>query len=284
MKPTISLLITDLDNTLYDWVGSFVPSFYAMIDDAVTRWSIPREVLLDDLRAVHQRHGSSEHPFALSEADCIRDLFSGLSEEEVKQQLDPAFRAFNKTRKAHLQLYPSAYETFKAIVDKGVSIVAYTDARAVNGLDRIKKLGLRPFIKRLYAPGQRLSSSDLIYDDEHDYVTVLPPEDRKPNPKTLRDICEQLDVDHRFALYLGDSLVRDVFMAKSAGVVSAWARYGTAVDPDLWERLVRVTHWTEADVEREKELREKAGLDREPDLTLDGISDLLDMVDFKPAA
>jgi phosphoglycolate phosphatase-like HAD superfamily hydrolase len=115
-------------------------------------------------------------------------------------------------------------------------------------------------------------------------VTVLPPEDRKPNPKTLRDICEQLNVDHRFSLYLGDSLVRDVFMAKSAGVVSAWARYSAAVDPELWARLVRVTHWTEADVEREKELRENARLDREPDLTVDGISDLLDMVDFRPAA
>lgn len=165
---------------------------------------------------------------------------------------------------------------------KGVSIVAYTDARAVNSVDRIDKLGLKPFIKRIHAPDQRLSSSgDPVFDN---HVNVLPPEDRKPNPKTLRDICEQLNVDHRSALYLGDSLVRDVFMAKSAGVVSAWARYGVAIDPDLWERLVRVTHWTEADVEREKELRENARLDTEPDLTLEGISELLDMVDFKPAA
>nr|WP_264072666.1 HAD-IA family hydrolase [Mycobacterium palustre] len=124
----------------------------------------------------------------------------------------------------------------------------------------------------------------LATDHECDYLTVLPSEDRKPNPKTLRDICDRLDVDPRFSLYLGDSLVRDVFMAKSAGVVSAWARYGTAVDPDLWARLVRVTHWTEADVEREKEIRENVGLDSEPDLTLEAISDLLDMVDFKPAA
>lgn len=280
MRPTIALLITDLDNTLYDWVGSFVPAFYAMVDEAVERWAIPRETLLDDLRAVHQRHGSSEHPFALSEARCIRDHFAGLSDDEVKQQLDPAFHAFNKTRKARLQLYPGVFETIKEINAQGVPIVAYTDARAVNGVDRIKKLGLGPYIRRLYAPDQRLSSADLV--DEHDYVNVLPAEDRKPNPKTLRDICDQLDVDHRYSLYLGDSLVRDVFMAKSAGVVSAWARYGTAVDADLWARLVRVTHWTEADVEREKELRDEVGEDIEPDLTLDKISDLLDAVDFKP--
>ena len=146
-----------------------------MIDDAMTRWSIPREVLLDDLRTVHQRHGSSEHPFALSEARSIRNLFPELSEDELKQQLDPAFHAFNTARKAHLQLYPGVYEALKAIDAKGVPIVAYTDARAVNGADRIEKLGLRPFIKRLYAPGQRLSSDDQVYD-ESDYVTVLPPE------------------------------------------------------------------------------------------------------------
>lgn len=283
MKPKISLLITDLDNTLYDWVGSFVPAFYAMIDDAVARWSLPRDVLLDDIRTVHQRHGSSEHPFALGEARCVRDLFAGLGEEELKRQLDPAFHAFNKARKTHLQLYPGVHETLEEIIAMGVPVVAYTDARAVNGADRIEKLGIDPFITRLYAPGQRLSSTGLGCGGEG-FVTLLPPEDRKPNPKTLRDICEQLDVDRRMSLYLGDSLVRDVSMAKSAGVVSAWARYGVAVDPMLWAQLVRVTHWTEADVEREKELREDAELDREPDLTLDKISDLLEMVDFRPAA
>jgi hypothetical protein len=41
-------------------------------------------------------------------------------------------------------------------------------------------------------------------------------------------------------------------MAERAGVVSAWAKFGSSYDPKLWSQLVRVTHWTEHDVEREK--------------------------------
>jgi hypothetical protein len=38
-------------------------------------------------------------------------------------------------------------------------------------------------------------------------------------------------------------------MAERAGVVSAWAKFGSSYDPKLWSQLVRVTHWTEHDVE-----------------------------------
>ena len=32
--PVISLVITDLDNTVYDWLTAFVPAFYAMVHEA----------------------------------------------------------------------------------------------------------------------------------------------------------------------------------------------------------------------------------------------------------
>jgi FMN phosphatase YigB (HAD superfamily) len=59
MKSThmrFKLLICDLDNTLYDWVAYFVPSFYAMVDKVVELLGCDRERLLDDFRKVHQRH------------------------------------------------------------------------------------------------------------------------------------------------------------------------------------------------------------------------------------
>src|SRR4051794_31349072 len=66
------LLVCDLDNTLYDWVSYFVASFNAMVDAAVEVMGCDRDELLDDLRAVHQRHHDSEHPFALLEAETVR--------------------------------------------------------------------------------------------------------------------------------------------------------------------------------------------------------------------
>ena len=34
MRPAVRLLITDLDNTIYDWVTYFAQSFYDMVDEA----------------------------------------------------------------------------------------------------------------------------------------------------------------------------------------------------------------------------------------------------------
>ena len=37
-------------------------------------------------------------------------------------------------------------------------------------------------------------------------------------------------------------------MAKDAGLTAIWARYGGRYDPQLWDLLVAVSHWTAADV------------------------------------
>ena len=68
--------------------------------------------------------------------------------------------------------------------------------------------------------------------------------------------------------YLGDSLVRDIAMAKQAGVTAIWARYGTEYDPKHWQYLVKVTHWTDEDVQREKILKSKYS-DVVPDYTIE---------------
>jgi hypothetical protein len=72
-------------------------------------------------------------------------------------------------------------------------------------------------------------------------------------------------------------------MAKGAGLHSAWAKFGTLYDKELWPLLVRVTHWTEADVTREKTLREEAR-GTEADCVLDSFDDLLRYFEFKKTA
>ena len=49
-KPVIKLLVTDLDNTLYDWVGFFAKAFRAMVEVAVPILGVDREALLDHRR------------------------------------------------------------------------------------------------------------------------------------------------------------------------------------------------------------------------------------------
>jgi phosphoglycolate phosphatase len=250
-----------------------------MVHEAAPLIGVDEEELLDDLQAVHRKHGDSEHPFALAETRAVQKKFGEKSPKEVAQILDPAFHAFNRMRKHNLRLYDGVYETLEQLLRLNVPVVAYTDARVINSLFRLNRLGVKRFFSRLYAPGhvnKEVDQSSLA--DE--FVRLLPPDDRKPNPQTLIDICSQYRVAPSDALYVGDSLVRDIYMAKGADLHSAWAKFGTLYDKALWPKLVRVTHWTDADVEREKILKEEAR-GTEPDCTLDRFSDLTNYFEFK---
>lgn len=281
VRPEVNLVIVDLDNTLYDWVGSFVPPFYAMVEAASVFLDVPQETLLEELQAVHRLHGSSEHPYALLETAAVQRQFPDRSRTELRELLSPVFHVFNKKRKDALRLYDGVDETLRAIVKSGVSVVAYTDARIHNSLFRMSRLQLVPLISRLYAPRHTVESEppgpspEYLESIPEGYVRLLSAADRKPNPATLLDICDELRVPSVNALYIGDSLVRDVYMAQQAGLHNAWARYGSNYDRKLWPMLVRVTHWTADDVAREDQMRERAGK-VVPEFAIDCFADILD--------
>lgn len=278
MKPKISLVILDLDNTIYDWLQAFVPAFYKMVDAAIPILNVGKERLLDELQAVHRKHHDSEHPFSLLETDTVVQKFGNLTRSEQLRILDPAFHAFNIERKENLTLYEGVAIALKRMCSFGVPVVAYTDARVSNCLFRIQKLGVTDYLAHLYAPEHRNLKVDQKRIDS-DFVHMLHPDDKKPNPQALLEICAEYEIEPMNAVYVGDSLVRDVYMAKKAGLWSAWAKYGTIYNKDLWPLLVRVTHWTEEDVERETALRSEAeGV--EPDHVLDRFDDLLEHFDF----
>jgi hypothetical protein len=67
-------------------------------------------------------------------------------------------------------------------------------------------------------------------------------------------------------------------MAKDAGVDHAWARYGIAQNRPAYQLLREVTHWTDADVEYEKAIRER---DVQPDHVLEScFQEITSIYDF----
>jgi phosphoglycolate phosphatase len=80
----------------------------------------------------------------------------------------------------------------------------------------------------------------------------------KPDPTVLAEICNTEVVAPYEAAYVGDSIARDILMAQKAGVFSIWAKYGAILHTDNYEKLVRITHWTQEDVEKERWLRKEA--------------------------
>lgn len=275
------LLITDLDNTLYDWVSFFAKAFEAMAQELTVILGVDRQTLFEEFKIVHRKYGDSEVPFAVFELPSVQNRFGGTSWKDLKSQLDPALRAFNSARKRELRLYESVENTLEQLTRMGIPIIGYTEALPGNALYRLERLGIRKFFQRLYALDSPIG---LPSDPERepipipqDFVERVPRSKRKPNPALLVEICSREQVALQDAWFIGDSLSRDILMARKAGVTAVWAEYGTRYDQSLWGTLVKISHWTDEDVIRDAELRKQAQV-TQADFTLHVFSDLLPLL------
>lgn len=287
MKPRVRLLVTDLDNTLYDWVTFFATSFTEMVEEATRILAADKEKLLDDLQLIHRKYHNSEQPFALLETDTVRNAFAGETPEQCASHLNEAFHAFNIARKRTLRLYSGVAETLAELSNRGVRIVAHTEATVTNAQFRLSKLGIAKFIERLYAlehvgdPHPRPARSEPVVGVKN--VRLIRHDERKPDPRVLRDISRDTHTPLNETLYVGDSIVRDIGMAKEAGAWAAWAKYGTEFSPEHWRTLVRVTHWSADDIARSETDKRRLG-HTQPDVVLETFADVLKHFDFHPTS
>ena len=283
----IKLLICDLDNTLYDWVGYFVPAFDAMLDELVEATGLSREELLDSFRRVHQRHGTSEYALAVAELDVLAEVDAKLDLEQRLEKHSAALAAFRERRRRGLRLYPDVAQTLRTLRGAGKSIVAHTDAMGLYARTRLRQLGIEDLFDGVWALSDHALPDDLHHDEFRRLLEFEPgPSGRrigryvsaselKPNPGVVREILDAFDAAPHEAVYVGDSLTKDVLVAQRAGVVDVYAAYGRAHERAQYQRLVDITHWTEADVRRERELRQH---DVEPTYVVEHFSDVLDIV------
>ena len=283
----IRALITDLDNTLYDWVTFFALSFDAMVTELTRILDVDRQSLLSQFKEIHQRYGSTETPWAALELPSARRKFPQATSSQLAEHLESAFHAFNSARKRHLRLYGGVAETLESFINKGVMIIGHTEALPVNAFYRLALLGIAERFSRLYTIEGRVIDRPFPGQPRHspppDLIRALPPSERKPNPDVLLDICNREGLSVQQCLYVGDSLIRDVAMAKRAGAIAVWARYGTSYDPALWDLLVAVTHWSSADVERESKLKKEFRNVRS-DFTIDSFDELITLCESPKAA
>ena len=121
------ILITDLDNTLHDWVSHFASALRKTFS-LLTELGFERGELLRKFKSLHQRHGTTEVP--------------GL--------VRPTFK-----------LYPGVAETCASLRRKGVTIIGYTAAPDAPACQRIRQLGLDAFFQRVYTAEKKPNASRL---------------------------------------------------------------------------------------------------------------------------
>jgi len=110
------VLITDLDNTLYDWVEIWFQSFSAMLDAILSLTGFDAIELKKEIRQVHRKHGTSEYAFVLQE---VPPLKSFARDQPVEKVFNSAITAFRQARSENLHLYPTVRNTLELLKDVG---------------------------------------------------------------------------------------------------------------------------------------------------------------------
>jgi phosphoglycolate phosphatase len=281
-------LITDLDNTLFDWVALWFNCFSPMLDGIVEISGLSKETLIPEIAAVHQKHGTSEYSFLIEEIPSLRPVLKGRPATEV---FAGPIAVYREQRRKHLKLYPTVAETLLRIKGSGATIIGYTESMAFYSNYRVRRLGLDGVLDYVFCPEDHLlpdglSAEDLRkYPAEHyelRYTTqdFTPKGSKKPDPVVLNAIVGELGLNKSDCVYVGDNLMKDVAMAIDSGIDDVWARYGQAHKRPEYKLLQDVTHWTPEEVEREQKIREREHV--HPTHTLEkAFSEILALFEFR---
>ena len=251
----IKLLVTDLDDTLYSWLGFFVPAFYAMAEEVAAITHVDFSVILSEYKMIHQLIGSVETPFATLQLPSVKRAFPDMTEEQMKEQLDSAFHRFYSVRKRQLKLFPGVRETLEEIYNSGIRIVGYTESASENGVYRLRQLNIESYFSRIYVSNSWKSQGkekSLLISEKAKVVTG-----KKPNVNVLRQIVADQNATPNSVLYIGDSLTKDIFMAKQLGVKCVLFSNPAGMDPGFYEKLVAISSWTQVDFVREAQIKEE---------------------------
>jgi phosphoglycolate phosphatase-like HAD superfamily hydrolase len=198
--PRVSVLVTDLDNTLFDWLGIWYRSFSAMLDRLVADSGVPRSVLEAELREIHQRHGTPEYAFSIEELPSLRAKHPG---EDPARLYEAAIAAFRNARREARQLYPTVLDTLHILKNRGCMVVAYTESMAFYAHRRMRHLGLDLLIDYVYSPADHDLPAGLTAESIRRYPpdayrlrrTVhrhTPAGERKPSRWVLAEIVSSI--------------------------------------------------------------------------------------------
>lgn len=273
----IDTLIVDLDNTLFDWLALWHGTFVVTLHELAMLFGTSEAEAA--IRRVHQSRRTSEFRFLIDELLANR----GTEAAQIRQRIEQTLAKSNVTRGA--KPYAGVREGLADIKAAGTKVVACTESMEFYSVKRLHDLGLDGWIDMLFCNEDHstpfLRSTTELAEKapvlQSTFIRHIGIGMSKPDPRIIRDLLAVTGAEAERTAYVGDSLARDVVMARRAGVTDIHAAYGETAGRPEFELLSRVSHWTDADIIREnaasREARRVA-----PSITLR--SDFREIFDF----
>ncbi len=188
-------ILFDLDNTLIDFMKmkrmACAEAAAAMVG-AGLKIELPK--LEKELFDYYMDYGiEGEYPF--TEFLKIHNAFS----DEI---LATAMNAYHRVKNAFLEPYPGVLPTFVELIKKGIKLGIVTDAPSLKAHRRIDAMKLNGFFEVVIA------------------------EAGKPDQTGFLKATEQLKLKPHKVMMVGDWPEKDIVGAKSAGLMTCFAKYG----------------------------------------------------------
>jgi FMN phosphatase YigB (HAD superfamily) len=281
IRKKIDTLVVDLDNTLFDWLALWHDSFSIMYREIT---ALLGGVGADAaIRRIHQVRRTSEYRFLIDELLSHRPSDAARVRGRIERLLKQSDGRRGK------EPYKGVRESLTAIKAAGTKVVACTESMEFYSVHRLRTLGLEDCIDELFCnkdytsplrqPNECAvdSAPSLKLTRIHYIAAGL----AKPDPRILSQLLDATGSERKRAAYVGDSIARDVVMARRVGVTDIHASYGETNGRPEFELLSRVSHWTDEDVHRENAALEEARRFK-PSITLrSNFAEIFDFIEFE---
>lgn len=289
----IKIIITDIDNTLFDWVAYYANAFSAKLKKVEEVTGIPYDQLTKECKAIFADK-SIEYPFVVQELSCIAEFCNQNVETMLNEVAEPSRAAFKDAAAPFLVPYKGVIYTLATLKKKypDIPIVALTDAPRYVAMWRLNKLGLLRYFDAIFGledPKLPVDQYGNVKVDEkillkhikgsnfgfEGKIRVLPDEYEKPGIMGLQCVLMEYGIeDPKEALWIGDNVFKDIELGKKVGVTTAWAAYGSK---NLTKKnLKTLSAWSpNENIVKHANVKELTEELPQPDIVLEQFEDIL---------
>jgi phosphoglycolate phosphatase-like HAD superfamily hydrolase len=277
-----SLLITDLDNTLYNWIDYYAPCFRGMVHVLSREMKIEEAELKLAFKSIFQEAGTLEYSFTIQNLPFIKNY----TKPEVDKFVDLGKKVFKIVRDKNLIPYDSIKSTLEYLTNQGIIIIAVTNAPVYFAESRLKQLNLDKYFYGIAGwegnevPLDNYTNSIIEKSQQGKYNSQyikkrwkFNKNEIKPNPFAYLTVMDYLKVSHKCTYIVGDSIGKDLLPANEIGAVSIWAKYGIECKKKNLDTIIEITHWDEKAINVAYEKKEIT-----PDYTIESFLELREIV------
>lgn len=250
----LSLVIWDLDGTVWDWLRYAAPAYEAMCQVIAARSGRSYDLTADAMQAFYTEKGTLEDEGLVQWLEDI-GFFRHMPDFDLQTMIDAAQQTFADVRLKNLHVYPGISKVMSDIREMGLRQIILTDAPGYQAQSRLRHSNLSHNISAIYA-----MPTATVRDLPRKVDAATGVEYRRPRleipqftvnaEKPYTDLESVTDMTReaisRKVVIIGDNDAKDMELARRYDFLGVHAAYGAA-DRKLVARIQRfapphVTH------------------------------------------